>query len=493
MRVKLITILIGVHTLVFSQTPDSVRSEADVQDKLSYFIKVVERLKEKANTPGLALAVVYDNRLILKKTWGYRNLVGKLPVTDSTLFEIGSLGKAFTGVLMAQLVEAGELSWQDKVIRHIPEFKLADDYATEHATVQDLLTHRVNLYEHYFMNYGPVFPMQELLGRLPHMSFKGSFRADFSYSNYMYAVAGILQERVTQKAWGSLIKTYIFERLGMTDTKTDFNDFMESRNRAISYNADGRQIIKHYNIESVAPAGCITSSINDMGKWLLVFTNGGNHNHKPFIAKEQFDYITSPLTIRYPEDKQAYGIGWNVALENGNIFHNGSTAGQRSRLTFNLEKGYGIVVLANQQSVISNAIDYYATEIFLNNKLEVLEEIDVIVEKGGQFSNLKQQIRSISNKDLLDRLTDLAGRYTHPAYGEIKISRPKEDQFDFKYYDFEGTVGHKEKMEFTAFLNFDIGPEEIDFAVKEENESIDTLIVKFPYSKPMEFVKHRGQ
>ncbi|UOQ69209.1 beta-lactamase family protein (plasmid) [Hymenobacter volaticus] len=113
-------------------------------------------------------------------------------------------------MLAAQLVQAGTLRWDDKVRAHLPEFALADAYATHQATVQDLLTHRVGMDQHYYLSYGPPLARHELLAKLPYLSFRGSFREKFLYNNFLYTAAGLVEERVTHSTWEELIRRQIF-------------------------------------------------------------------------------------------------------------------------------------------------------------------------------------------------------------------------------------------------------------------------------------------
>ena len=194
-------------------------------EKIAYFRRLTDTLRQKTHNPGMALAIVYDHQLVHKAALGYRDVARQLPVTTSTLFEIGSCTKAFTGVIASQLVRAGTLNWDDPVRTHLPEFKLSDAYATENATIKDLFTHRVGLDQHYYLSYGPPSTRQQLLANLPYLSFNGSFREKFLYNNFLYTAAGILEERVTDTSWEELIRRRIFAPLRMTNSFTTLEEF----------------------------------------------------------------------------------------------------------------------------------------------------------------------------------------------------------------------------------------------------------------------------
>ncbi|MGB5322167.1 serine hydrolase domain-containing protein, partial [Lutimonas sp.] len=97
------------------------------------------------NTVGFAIGVVKDGKILHVKGYGVNSVDLNEAVTADTPFGIASNSKAFTSAALAILVEQGKINWEDKVIRHIPEFKMYNDYVTNNFTIQDLLTHRSGL------------------------------------------------------------------------------------------------------------------------------------------------------------------------------------------------------------------------------------------------------------------------------------------------------------------------------------------------------------
>jgi CubicO group peptidase (beta-lactamase class C family) len=114
---------------------------------------LVTRTMKTFDVPGIAVAVVKDGKVVLSKGYGVRSLNSKLPVDQHTLFGIASNSKAFTGAALAMLVDEKKISWDDKVIKHIPEFKMYNDYVTQEFTIRDLLTHRSGLGQFYPSGY----------------------------------------------------------------------------------------------------------------------------------------------------------------------------------------------------------------------------------------------------------------------------------------------------------------------------------------------------
>ena len=84
--------------------------------------------------PGVAVAVVKDGKMIYAKGFGFRDVANKQPVTEDTVFAIGSCTKAFTGAALALLVEEGKLEWDRPIREYMPSFRMHEDYVTEHMT-----------------------------------------------------------------------------------------------------------------------------------------------------------------------------------------------------------------------------------------------------------------------------------------------------------------------------------------------------------------------
>ncbi len=490
MKTKILLLLLSVSTLGFCQQTENIYS---TKDKVDYFAKITDTLRQSGKNPGMAVAIIYKNQLVFKEVFGYRDVKNRLPVTNNTLFEIASLTKAFTGVIASQLEKQNKLNWDDKVVKYLPDFKLQDDYATQNATLKDLFTHNVGLAQHFYMIYGPQLTKSELLERIPFLSFNGSFRENFLYNNFMYAVAGMVEERVTNRTWHELMKDSIFTPLGMNHSFTKFDDFLNYKDMTISYKNDGSTVIPHHGTsEANAPSGnTTTSTINDMAIWAKMLANSGNLDGKEFLTKKQFDYLTSPFVVRYPSAKGFYGIGWNIDAERNVIYHKGSSPGQRSILTFQPSEGYAIVILTNQESPLPFLLEDYANKIFLENDFRRSSDYEKAIVRIANTKESILETYTIKDDLVLEELRNLNGRYVHPAYGTIEIDNINKKQFSFKYYGFKGSIKHNKELEFTAYVDHFMGKDKFKFRVlKGEDRSIVGIEVHMPYSVPLNFVKN---
>lgn len=486
MRRLIIFILLFQFNNIFGQTKDNLTT----QDRLNLFLQITDTLRQKTNNPGMAIAIFHDNKLILKKTYGVRSRDNGLPINDSTLFQIGSLSKAFTGVVAFKLEEQGKINWNEKVVHYLPNFELYDKYATQNATFQDLFTHRIGVDKHYNLMYGPHLQREEILKKLKYLSFKGSFRENFLYNNQMYVVAGLIEEKVSSKSWDMLINENIFDPLGMKNSYTTIDQFQSYKNNTVSYGPDGKEVIPNVNIDNYNSAGSITSTIDDMSQWLQMLLNKGTFNNKIILNEDQFSRSTMPLTIRYPDEEVFYGIGWEINTKKRLVFHSGSTAGQRSVLCFSPEKGFGIVVLTNQQSNLTNSLMHYAVNIFLEENLERIAGLDKFIDDTSKPFEKVKEVYEIKNDTILNYIKGIEGVYSHPAYGNLTISKQSDYRFNLTYYDFSGSIEHQKDNEFKAHLNFFLGAEHLPFKVNKSKKKIKSLTVYMPNSEPLEFVKN---
>ncbi|MFM7784130.1 MAG: serine hydrolase domain-containing protein, partial [Gammaproteobacteria bacterium] len=167
--------------------------------------RLVERTMAAYPIPGIAVGVVAGGELVYAKGFGVRARSGAERVDADTLFGIGSNTKAFTAAALALLVDEGKLTWDDRVIDHLPDFRMWDPWVTREFTIRDLLTHRSGLN----MGAGDLmfvpktdFTRAEIIRALRHLKPVSSFRSEFAYDNLLYAVAGEIVPAVNGKSWG---------------------------------------------------------------------------------------------------------------------------------------------------------------------------------------------------------------------------------------------------------------------------------------------------
>ncbi len=225
--------------------------------------------------PGLALAIVKDDAVVVAKGYGVRKLGDPAPVDARTLFGIASNTKAFTTAALGLLVEEGKLEWDAPVrpSRYLSAFAMWDPFVTREITVRDLLVHRSGL----GLGAGDLlwwpestYDRKEIARRLRFIQPATSLRTAYAYDNVLYLIAGDLIETICGQTWENFVATRFLARVGMTGSNVRQTDAAAGGNVATPHApVDGAvRAIRPFESENTNPAGGINSSADDMAKWL---------------------------------------------------------------------------------------------------------------------------------------------------------------------------------------------------------------------------------
>src|SRR5437868_4385329 len=140
--------------------------------------------------PGMAVAIVQDDKVIFLKAYGVKEIGKPEPVTVDSLFQIGSTTKAFTTTAMAMLVDEKKLDWDDSPRKYLDYFRLADPCADGLVTMRDLVSHRTGLSRHDELWDGSPFSREEIIRRVGEMKLTKPIRSTYQYNNIMFIAAG---------------------------------------------------------------------------------------------------------------------------------------------------------------------------------------------------------------------------------------------------------------------------------------------------------------
>lgn len=228
--------------------------------------------------PGTAVGIIVDGEVMPTKGYGLRNLNEELPVTEDTVFAIASCTKAFTTHLLGQLVDEGKITWDDPVVRHLPEFRLKDERVTLRVTIRDIITHRSGLPRHGMLLYGTGLERKDILSKLQHLDLNADLREKFQYNNLMYTVvAGLIAEKATGQSREEAVNSRILNPPGMQRTSVSANEVQQCDDYSLPFReVDGViRNIPFRNIDNEGPAGSINSSVANMVKWLRLRLSDG--------------------------------------------------------------------------------------------------------------------------------------------------------------------------------------------------------------------------
>src|ERR1700723_2003851 len=195
----------------------------------------VESLRKQFGVPGMAVAIVENDKVTLAKGFGVKRLGSPERVDAGTIFPTGSTGKAFTVAALGILVDQGKIGWDDKVIDHLPGFQMYDPWVTREMTIRDLLVHRSGL----GLGAGDLLfvprtnlSRAESVRRLRYIKPATSFRSGFAYDNILYMVAGQLIEEVSGETWEKFTAGHVLKAAGMLHSTTDNDARFATEDRA---------------------------------------------------------------------------------------------------------------------------------------------------------------------------------------------------------------------------------------------------------------------
>ena len=421
----------------------------------------VARTMKTFDVPGIAVAIVKDDAVVVAKGYGVRKLGEPAPVDAKTLFGIASNTKAFTATALGLLVEEHKIEWDAPVIRYLPSFAMWDPWVTREITVRDLLVHRsgLGLGAGDLLWWPPsTYDRKEIARRLRYIQPATSFRTAYAYDNVLYLIAGELIEAISGQSWETFVGSRILAKVGMTGSNVRHSAAAaggpstgSGPSRAPS--RDGNVAATHapvdgavrtiapFDSDTTNPAGGINSSAEDMAKWLRVQLAGGTlpDGSRLFSAAtaRQLTSIVTPIPIGDPPPElpllrtnfHGYALGFDIRDYRGHklVTHTGGLPGYVSRVAMIPDVNVGVAVLTNQES--SAAFDSIALRI-LDHYLNAppFDWIDAYTRILARMRSeaAERSARDTAAHDASSRpslpLAKYAGTYRDVWYGDIAIT-----------------------------------------------------------------------
>ena len=318
-----------------------------------------EALK-RSGVPGMAIAVVHEDRVALLKGFGVREAGKEGAVGPDTAFQLASVSKPIGATVVAGLVGDGKLGWDDRANDRGPVLRLSDPWVTGEVTIRDLLCHRSGLPEFggdalIELGYGRA----EVLRRLQFLKPSGGFRAHYAYSNLGLTAGAEAAARAAGMPWEDLCAERLYKPLGMGSTSSRFADFLAAKDRATPHTRAGEAWIpgSGFNDDVAAPAGGVSSTASDLARWVRLQLGRGTFEGRRVVAAGALAETHRPQVISGgpadPETGRAgfYGLGWAVRYDDRGrvrLDHSGAfTTGASTAVALRPADGLGIVVLTN--------------------------------------------------------------------------------------------------------------------------------------------------
>jgi CubicO group peptidase (beta-lactamase class C family) len=458
MKTCRIQTLFLAFTLALSVAPYAFAQEAPLQG----FDEYVNKALKDWEVPGVGIAIVKGDKVVLSKGYGVRKIGDPTPVNERTIFAIGSSSKAFTAAALAMLVDEGKIKWDDPVTKHLPNFELYDPYASKEMTVRDLLCHRSGLDRGDLMWYGSDYSRDEIIRRARFLKPSWSFRSQFGYQNLMYLTAGQIIPAVTGKSWDDFIKDRFFKPLGMAASSTSTKDLKSSDNIATPHGKIDEKVvaIPWRNIDNIAPAGSINSNVAEMTAWVRLQLGNGDFGGQQLLSsgavKEMHKSHTVvpydiPWNLLFPDAHFLnYGLGWFLSDYRGRkvVEHGGNIDGMSALVAFIPEEKLGLVILTNLSgSELRTALKLRIFDSFLGGELKDWSAIHLKTMKGfetqGKAAEKKQNDERLKDTRPSLALDKYAGTYQDEMYGDVKVAQDESGKLVVRYGPaFTGDLEH---------------------------------------------------
>lgn len=429
--------LVGKSTAEIPNAP--LAPKEPMKKILQQFIPYAQQVKNEWQIPGMAVSIVHNGKIVFAKGFGIRNVKNK-PVTANTIFDIASLTKSFTAVLLAIQIDQDKYNWNTKVVKLLPKFKLYNENLTNEFEVRDLIAHDSGLPANALDalgNFG--YSIKHTMAVLKYIKPIAPFRSTFAYQDIFLEFAKAIIEKYSGESYTSFIQHQIFKPLGMKDSfirtqkalskrQNVAQPFLFYEGKNYPYSSNSPYLSKEWALAPGIAGGGIQSSAIDMAKWLIFNVNHGQIDNKQLVSKKNFSFIHKPQTIiQKSKDGQtqlAYGEGWFIDKQTYYpytvFYHPGGGTGMHAFMAYIPKTKTGIVVLTNQY--INEAPKALYRRLF-----DLYFGIKPLKDWSKDF--LKQRDHQPDNASIVCKpskafnMDAYTGTYYNPVYGKIVITK----------------------------------------------------------------------
>jgi len=453
-------------------------------DRLS---AVTERGMDLWHVPGMSVAVVTKDEVLMQKGFGTTAAKKGQVVDEHTLFSIASTTKAMvvTGILM--LVDEGKLSLDDPIIKHVPELHFGDPLLTQQFIVRDLLAHRTGLPSTDYWSFFQDMSLDEQLTRLQKVKPVAPIRTRLIYQNTMFEIAGLLIERLSGQRWHHFLAERLWQPIGM----------LETYGAREQIGADQSYVTPHLYVENkltvpawdfpadyADAAGSVWSSIHDMSLWAqFLLRDGVTKNGDRLVSEESIKQMFEPHQLAsasdfYPTTEltqpnwRSYGLAWFQQDFQGRKidFHTGSLSGLIAIIGLDRANDKAVIVLGNRDHAeMRHALLWEVMDnTDADNRRDWNQDVFNLYEARADESEKKwketRQKRLKHTKPSL-KLAAYAGRYRSESMGDILIEKSGRNMtlkttlidFEMTHWHLDTYIVEYESWGMHEFASFNIG------------------------------------
>jgi CubicO group peptidase (beta-lactamase class C family) len=352
-----------------------------IDDAVTRVDGLVADLMRNTGIPGMAVAIVHGGKTLYAKGFGVKDSskggAAENKVDADTVFQLASISKSVGATVVAHEVTDNVITWDTPVASKLPWFTLSDPYVTSHVTVADLYSHRSGLPDHAGDHLEDLdYDRQQTLERLRYLPL-APFRNSYTYTNFGVTAAGEAVAAAAGKPWEDLSAEVLYRPLGMASTSSRFADFMARPNRTVDHVKVGDKWEPRFqrDPDPQSPAAGVSSSANDMARWLTMLLANGTYNGQRITSPEALLPAITPQVISTPPANPKaragfYGHGFTVSVNSsGRTMYGHSGA-------FTLGAATNFVVLPSEDLAIialTNAAPYGAPEALTAQFMDLVQ------------------------------------------------------------------------------------------------------------------------
>jgi CubicO group peptidase (beta-lactamase class C family) len=377
----------ALSDLNFSQALKSNENKAEDYNQLSQKVDELFAPLDKKDSPGCAVGIVKDGKVIYKRGFGMANLDYDLPISSETVFNVASMSKQFTAMSIALLVQQGKISLNDNIRKYIPEipeygFPITIRHLIYHTSGIRDYTELIELSNDRIENIHTDADILNILARQKQLNFNPGER--HIYNNSGYVLLGIIVERVSGKTLSTFQKEFVFEPLGMKNTLLYDDRSMIVKNRATGYfsGENGKFRTRASLWDRVGDGGLLTT-VEDLFLW------DDNFYNTKLGTPELIEQLTTPGKLNNNQ-RIDYAFGLEPISYKGLpvIMHGGRIRGFRAQMYRFPEQNFLAICLCNNDAVsptqkVEQIADIYLSSYFKQLKSPEKKVVPISVNPGN--------------------------------------------------------------------------------------------------------------
>jgi len=418
---------------------------------------------DKPDSPGCALGIIKNGKLIHKRGYGMANLEHDVPISSKTVFQLNSTSKQFTAASMVLLEEQGKISLGDDARKYLPEMP---EYESP-ITIRHLIHHTSGIRDYlelmemagksehdYFTDDEAV----EMLARQKELNFKPG--DEYLYSNSGYFLMSVIVKRASGKSLREFAEENIFKPLGMKNTHFHDDHTVIVKNRAAGYSPreDGGYRVNMTTLDMVGDGGVFTT-VEDLLLW------DQNFYHNKLGGRDLVNQLLTPGTLNSGEKlSYAFGLGVGTYMGLKMISHAGAFAGFRSQMIRFPEQSFSVICLANLSTINPTKLCKQVADLYLSD----------------QFKQEKPKFIELPEKELKEK----TGTSRDPKTGAICELYLKDGKLMMNLFDVDFQIASLSRTQFRSVdAWFDTG-----VRFEEQNQEKPLLMhVEVEGEKPVTF------